>query len=79
MYFTHLFPFPRFRVCEFPTGPQTKNSSLWTYSSHEGPPEMLRHENVTCCHTLAMDLGVPGFSTEDNTILGWSQKVSNQN
>ena len=35
------------RVRGFPTGPLTKNSSLWSYPSHEGPPEMLQHKNIT--------------------------------
>ena len=35
------------RVRGFPTGPSSKNGSIWTYPSHEGPPEMLRHESVT--------------------------------
>ena len=32
------------RVRGFSTGPPTKNISIWSYPSHEGPPEMLRHE-----------------------------------
>ena len=34
------------RVCGFLTGPQMKKSSIWSYPSHEGPPEMLQHENL---------------------------------
>ena len=34
------------RVRGFSTVPLTKNNSLWSYPSFEGPPEMLQHENM---------------------------------
>ena len=38
---------PSNRVRGFPTGPLMQDSPLSTYPSHEGPPEMLQHKNIT--------------------------------
>ena len=43
--FVHSLIPSLYRVRNFSNGPPTKNSALWSYPSHEGPPEMLQHEN----------------------------------